>query len=79
MDRNIKLIWDFKGDEAQVIAKHHAIHIDEFANREKIELITSGTEPIHELHYIAYLVVREGEMIKVRDALKPNRGELYED
>jgi hypothetical protein len=29
------------------------------------------------MHSIAYLVVTESEMIAVRDALKPHRGEVY--
>lgn len=79
MNRNIKLIWDFRGYEANEIAKHHAIHLDEFATREKIDLIASGVDAISEIHCIAYMVVKEPEMKAVRDALKPHRGELYED
>ena len=78
MDRNIKLIWDFRGDEAHEIAKHHVIHLDEFATREKIDLIASGVDTISEMHCVAYMVVKEPKMIAVRDALKPHRGELYE-
>ncbi|MEM9022842.1 MAG: hypothetical protein AAGB22_03825 [Bacteroidota bacterium] len=78
MDRNIKLIWDFRGPEAHEIAKHHAIHLDEFAAREKIDLIASGVDAISEVHHIAYMVVKEPDMIAVRDALKPHRGQVYE-
>jgi len=76
MNRTIKLIWDFKGNEALEIAKHHAAHIDEFAIKENIELIASGIEPLNELHCIAYMVISEPQMIPIRDALKPHRGEL---
>ena len=79
MNRDIKLIWDFRGPEAQEIAKHHVIHLDEFAAREKIETIASGIENMSNMYCIAYMVVKEADMIAVRDALKPHRGEVYED
>ena len=79
MNRDIKLIWDFRGPEAQEIAKHHVIHLDEFATREKIETIASGIENMSNMYCIAYMVVKEADMIAVRDALKPHRGEVYED
>ncbi|MCO6501210.1 MAG: hypothetical protein J5I47_12655 [Vicingus serpentipes] len=78
MNRAIKLIWDFKGDEAKEIAKHHVVHINEFAIKENIELVASGIDTINEMHTIAYMVVIEPQMIAVRDALKPHRGELYD-
>ena len=30
------------------------------------------------MHAIAYMVVPESQMIAIRDALKPHRGEVYE-
>ncbi len=78
MNRNIKLIWDFRGTTANEIAKHHLIHLNEYAAIEKLDMITSGVTPVSELHCIAYIVVKEADMKPVRDALKPNRGSLYE-
>ena len=31
LERQIKLIWDFKGPDALETAKHHCIHLKEFA------------------------------------------------
>jgi hypothetical protein len=76
MSRKIKLIWDFKGDDAQQTAEHHKIHLTEFAERENLSLTTAAVETLNENHTIAYIIVVEPEMIKVRDALLPNRGEL---
>jgi len=76
--QQIKLIWDFKGEDCEPMAKHHAIHLDEFAKKENIDLISSGVEQINPNHHIAFLVVNESQMIMVRDALIPNRGELVE-
>lgn len=78
MSQKIKLIWDFKGDEAKEIAKHHVIHLNEFSAKEKTSNISSGIEVVNDMHCIAFLVVNEQDVIIVRDALKPHRGEIYE-
>jgi hypothetical protein len=78
-DRKIKLIWDFRGTEADKTAAHHEIHLKEFIASENLLLHITGNKVLSELHSIAYLVVQESEMIWVRDALKPHRGEIYED
>lgn len=71
----IKLIWDFRGPGAQQIAVHHAIHLKEFIEKEKLENMTSGAEEVSEFHHIAYLIVEQSQMIKMRDALRPQRAE----
>ena len=76
--RNIKLIWDFRGPVAAKTAEHHEIHLKEYIQIEKLPLEITGYEIIHEMHAIAYMVVPESQMITVRDALKPHRGEVYE-
>ena len=77
MSRQIKLIWDFRGPVAAKIAEHHEIHLKEYIQTEKIALNITGFEIINEMHAIAYMVVEEANMIVVRDALKPHRGEVY--
>ena len=79
MTKKIKLIWDFRGTTANEIAKHHLIHLNEYATIEKLDMITSGVASVSELHCIAYMVVKESDMKPVRDALKPHRGTLYEE
>ncbi|WP_413511951.1 hypothetical protein [Myroides odoratus] len=78
MERLIKLIWDFRGPDAERIAEHHVIHLREFVALEKLPLPHIGKEVINEMHSIAYLVVNDQQMKEVRDVLKPHRGELYE-
>ena len=73
----LKLIWDFKGPNSEHIAKHHEIHLKEFITSENLELNITGFTVLTDMHSIAYLVVNEAEMITVRDALKPHRGEIY--
>ena len=78
MSRKIKLIWDFRGPDAARTAEHHDIHLKQYIAIEKLDLNITGFETINELYAIAFMVVRDENMIMVRDALKPHRGELYE-
>ena len=78
MEKKLKLIWDFYGPDAQKTAEHHEIHLKEFIQKENLNLNITGIKSIDENYSIAFLVVNESEMIPVRDALKPNRGEWYE-
>lgn len=78
MERLIKLIWDFRGPDAEKIADHHVIHLREFVAIEQLPLTIMDKQVINEVHSIAYLVVNDEQMRAVRDALKPHRGELYE-
>jgi len=75
--RKIKLIWDFRGEAAAKTAEHHDIHLKEFIQTENYSLNITGFEIVNEMYALAYLVVEEKDMIKLRDLLKPHRGEWY--
>jgi hypothetical protein len=77
MARKIKLIWDFRGAVATKTAEHHEIHLKEYIQSEKLPLNITGFQIIDEMYAIAFMVVEEANMIAVRDALKPHRGEVY--
>ncbi|MEN8928750.1 MAG: hypothetical protein ABF242_00680 [Flavobacteriales bacterium] len=77
-ERNIKLIWDFRGEDGFETAKHHEIHLKQFAEKEKIPVVESGCEKLQELHSVAFITVSEQFMKIVRDALIPHRGEIAE-
>lgn len=77
MQRQIKLIWDFRGPSSAKTAEHHEIHLKEYIAIEKLPINTTGFEIINDMHSIAWMVVNDNYMITVRDALKPHRGELY--
>lgn len=77
MSRNIKLIWDFRGPVSAKTAEHHEIHLKEFIAIEKLQPNITGYEIKNEMHAIAFMVVTDENMIQVRDALKPHRGEVY--
>ncbi|MDO6769435.1 MULTISPECIES: hypothetical protein [Cellulophaga] len=72
------MIWDFRGPAASKTAEHHVIHLKEYIEIERLSTNITGINHINDMFSIAYLVVEETEMLKVRDALKPHRGELYE-
>ena len=78
MSRQIKLLWDFRGAEAEKKAEHHVIHLKQYITAEKLELDITGFSMLNEFHSIAFMVVNESEMIAVRDRLKPHRGEVYQ-
>lgn len=77
MSRNIKLIWDFRGMDAAKIAEHHEEHLKEYIAAQKLAMNITGFEIINDMYAIAFMVVVEDNMIQVRDALKPHRGEVY--
>ncbi len=71
----IKLIWDFRGPSAEGTAKHHVIHLEEFVKARALENASCGYNNASTLYSIAYIIVEEKDMIAVRDALRPHRGE----
>lgn len=77
MSRKIKLIWDFRGEAATKTAEHHEIHLKEYIAIEQFPVNITGFEIKNELYAIAFMVVTDENMIQVRDALKPHRGEIY--
>jgi hypothetical protein len=75
--RKLKLIWDFHGPDAYKIAEHHEIHLKQYIQLEKLNILITGIEVLSDLHSIAFLVVDEKDMKPLRDALKPHRGQVY--
>ncbi len=79
MKKKIKLIWDFRGPEAKKTAEHHEIHLKEYLQIEDLDVTITGCKHVNDMYSIAFLVVTEDQMISVRDALRPHRGELFLD
>lgn len=75
--KKIKLIWDFRGPASGKTAEHHEIHLKEFIAMERLPLDITGFQILNDRHAIAFMVVTDENMIAVRDALKPHRGEIY--
>ena len=73
MDREITLIWDFHGGDAQKTAEHHVKHLEEFMAREKFEYAATFTQSNADNHCMACMTVQEKDVFTLRDALKPAR------
>ena len=77
MSKQLKLIWDFYGPDAQRTAEHHVHHLKEYVNMNQLNHDICEVEKQEELHWRAFIVVDEIEMEKVRDDLLPHRGAWY--
>lgn len=62
---------------AHKTALHHKTHLEEYIATQNLRNSISGSQDINEMYALAFLVVSESEMIMVRDALRPHRGEVY--
>ena len=76
MNKKIKLLWDFRGPDALETAKHHTIHLKEFAEIENLPFHEIDVKALNPMLCTAFIVVNESDMKVYRDALKPHRGEL---
>ena len=78
MDRKIKLLWDFRVEDAKETAKHHTIHLKEFATLEKLYFHEINVLEQNPMLSSAFIIVDESTMKIYRDALKPHRGEIVD-
>jgi len=76
MPCKIKLLWDFRGPDAKETAKHHTIHLKEFATIENLSFHEIDIQEKSPMLVSAFIVVDEKDMKIYRDALKPQRGEV---
>ena len=76
MSRKIKLLWDFRGPDAKETAKHHTIHLKEFAAIENLTVHEIDIQEKNSMLFSAFITVNEKDMKIYRDALKPHRGEI---
>lgn len=74
MHRKIKLLWDFRGPDAKETAKHHTIHLKEFADLENLSFHEIAIQEKNEMLVSAFITVNETDLKIYRDALKPHRG-----
>lgn len=77
--RMLKLIWDFRGPHAEKTAEHHEIHLKDYIKAERLNLDITGFQPLSDMHAIAFMVVPENLMKPIRNALKPHRGQIYQE
>lgn len=78
MERDIKLIWDFRGPDALRTATHHEIHLQEFiAKNNIVDHTITGVETLNDSHSLAFWVIPESKIKMYRDVLKPHRATVY--
>ena len=77
--RRLKLIWDFRGPNAERTAAHHEIHLKEYITNQTAEVFKTAHEVLNEFHTITYIVIKEEDMRLFRDQLKPHRGEWLDN
>ena len=76
MNRKIKVLWDFRGPDALKIAEHHRIHLQEYADQQRLVLIDIGVEKHSDYFTSAYMTIHETDVLQIRDQLKPQRAVL---
>jgi hypothetical protein len=76
MPNKIKLLWDFRGPDAKETAKHHTIHLKEFANIDNLNFHEIDIQEKNPMLVSAFIIVDEKDMKTYRDTLKPHRGEI---
>ena len=78
MEKKIKLIWQFNGNDALKIANHHLVHLNEYILREEIDVIDKGSELINEFSSISFIIIDNSLVENLRVALKPHKGFIVE-
>ncbi|MEX1001899.1 MAG: hypothetical protein WDZ35_07280 [Crocinitomicaceae bacterium] len=76
--KKIRLIWDFHGEDSKGTAAHHIKHLEQFMEREALELIRTAVYSAADQHHMACLTVHEKDVLIIRDALKPHRAVVVE-
>ncbi len=74
----IKIIWDFRGEDGHQTAIHHAIHLKEFCDKNKISYQQIDTQIINDFHSLAFITTLKENVVTIRDALRPHRAEVVE-
>jgi len=75
-NRKIRLIWDFRGPDAIETAKHHVIHLKEFAEIEKLPFYDVNYQMKNDYLAMAYIIIDEKNLSVYKNALKPDRGTI---
>ena len=73
-----KLVWNFSGEGALKTAEHHLVHLKEYAETEKVEVVEFGTQKQTEFTAMAFMIVEKNLVNDLRKTLKPHQGFLVE-
>lgn len=76
MERQIKFIWDFFGEDSLETAIHHAKHLNTFFDLNKIAFTGIGSEKENELKSIAFVISSEKNVECIKKSLRPHRATI---
>ena len=77
--KKIQLIWEFRGPDAEKTAEHHAVHLNEYVEKQDYVLKVVDSEAINESYAVATMVILEKDMLEFRDTLKPQRAVYWDE
>lgn len=72
-----KFTWQFNGYDSLKIAEHQMNHLEEFFEREKIEILDIGTKNINEFVSISFVIADEKFEETIKNSLKPHLVSKY--
>lgn len=78
MSVRVKLVWKFFGVDASRTAEHHLQHLNEYIQKEDIDVLEKSTQLINDVSAISYIIVLDEFVEKLRRDLKPHQGFLEE-
>ena len=73
-----KLVWNFSGEGALKTAEHHLIHLKEYCQREKVEVLEYGTQQQNDFSALSFMIVDKDLATSLRVSLKPHQGFLVD-
>ena len=76
MENKIRLVWDFRGEDALKTAEHQLTHIVEFMIKKDVSYLDNSSEQISNLHSICWIIIKESDLDFIKKRLKPHRGFL---
>ena len=73
-DNMVKFIWDFRGMDALKTAEHQLVHLNQFMNKNGLNIESQGCETVNEMHSFCFVVMDKEHISLIREKLKPHRG-----
>ena len=73
MENKIRLVWDFRGEDALKTAEHQLIHLVEFMKKENIPFLEHKTEKINaiKLNFSGNKNIKDRKKIVIAPPIKP--------
>jgi len=73
MNKKIKFIWDFYGNDSEKTANHSLIHLHNFLIKNDIDVYSKGVLKESDNHFYSYLILNIEHLNFIKEKLKPNR------